>query len=58
MATSGNYYINTVKTAFKMVNKSQEIHHLGTQKDAILCLKCTKIRLSFFPYVNGECRDE
>jgi len=30
-----------------MMNRSQEIlHHLGTQKDATLCLKCTKIRLA------------
>jgi len=27
--------------------QSQEIlHHLGTQKDAKLCLKCTKMRLA------------
>jgi len=36
-----------------MENKSQEIlHHLGTQKDAKLFLKCTKTRL-----VAGLCPD-
>jgi len=42
MATSGNY-IN--ENGIQMENKSKEIlHHLGNQKDAKLCLKCTKIR--------------
>jgi len=36
-----------------MENKLQEIvHHLGTQKDAKLCLKCTKIR-----FAAGLCPD-
>jgi len=35
------------QNGLQMENKSQEIlHHLGTQKDAKLCLKCTKIRLA------------
>jgi len=44
MATSGNY-IN--ENGIQVENKSQKIlHHLGNQKDAKLCLKCTKIRLA------------
>jgi len=35
------------ENGLQMENKSQEIlHHLGTQKDAKLCLKCTKLRLA------------
>jgi len=35
------------ENSLKMENKSPEIlRHLGTQKDAKLCLKCTKIRLA------------
>jgi len=42
MATSGNY-IN--ENGIQMEKKSQEIlHHVGNQKDAKLCQKCTKIQ--------------
>jgi len=35
------------ENGLQIENKSQEIlHHLGTQKDAKLFLKCTKIRLA------------
>jgi len=34
------------ENGLQMENKSREIHHLGTQKDAKLCLKCTKIHLA------------
>jgi len=35
------------ENGLQVENKSQEIlHHLGTQKDAKLCLNCTKIRLA------------
>jgi len=38
------------ENGLQMENKSLEIlHHLGTQKDAKLCLKCTKIRLAAEP---------
>ena len=34
------------ENGLQMEIKSLEIHHLGTQKDAKLCLKCTKISLA------------
>jgi len=42
------------ENGLQMEHKSQEIlHHLGTQKDAKLCLKCTKICLAA-----GLCLDQ
>ena len=48
MATSGNYQLHKYcENGLQMEKKSQEIlHHLGTQKDVELYLKCTKIRLA------------